>query len=77
VGLDWLETEYYSIVAAIDRVEKRLDKVEGQLNGIDQKLDKEISIREIIEKEIKDLKQRVTTLQEKIEDLEKRLKTFS
>ena len=47
VGLDWLETEYYSIVAAIDRVEKRLDKVEGQLNGIDQKLDKEISIREI------------------------------
>jgi predicted nucleic acid-binding Zn-ribbon protein len=47
------------------------------MDGIGQKLDKEISIREIIEKEIKDLKQRVSTLQERIQDLEKRLKSFS
>ncbi|MGQ9648156.1 MAG: coiled-coil domain-containing protein [Thermodesulfobacteriota bacterium] len=72
-----LETEYYTIVAAIERMEKRLDKVEQELTVINQKLDKEISIREIIEKEIKDLKQRVSTLQERIEELEKRLKTFS
>jgi predicted nucleic acid-binding Zn-ribbon protein len=78
------KTEYYSILAAIDRMEKRFDQVEGrldkievQLDGIGQKLDKEISIREIIEKEIKDLKQRVSTLQERIEDLERRLKSFS
>ncbi len=79
-----LETEYYSIIAAIDRTEKHLEQVEGrlgkieaQMDGIGQKLDKEISIRQIIEKEIKDLKQRVTTLQERIEDLEKRLKSSS
>lgn len=74
--LDRLETEYYSIVAGIDRVEQRLDQIELRLDGIDQKLTKEISLREIVEKEIKDLKQRVSTLQERIEDLEKRLKTF-
>ena len=44
---------------------------------MNEKLDKEISIREIVEKEIKDLKQRILTLQERIEDLERRLKTFS
>ena len=42
-----------------------------------EKLDKEISIRENLEREIKDLKGRVSILQERIEDLEKRLKTFS
>jgi len=46
-------------------------------DGIDKKLDKEISIREMIEKEIKDLKQRAAILQERIEDLEKRLKAVS
>jgi chromosome segregation ATPase len=68
----------------LDKVEGRLGKVEGllenvgtRLNGMEQKLDKEISLREHIEKEIKDLKQRVSILQERIEDLEKRLKTFS
>jgi uncharacterized protein YlxW (UPF0749 family) len=44
---------------------------------IDKKLDKEISVRQMIGKEIKDFKRRVTTLQERIEDLEKRLKSFS
>lgn len=48
---------------------KRLD--------IDGKLDREISIRETVEKEIKDLKERVSILQERIQDLEKRLKSFS
>lgn len=38
---------------------------------------KEISLREILENEIKDLKERVSVMQERIEDLEKRLKTFS
>jgi len=47
------------------------------LNTIDKKLDKEISVRQMIGKEIRDLKQRVTTLQERVEDLEKRLKSFS
>jgi hypothetical protein len=47
------------------------------LNTIDKKLDEEISVRQMIGKEIKDLKRRVTTLQERIEDLEKRLKSFS
>jgi len=68
--LDRLETEYFSMNAAIDRIERQLD-------GINEKLDKEISIRDMIEKEIKDLKQRAAVLQERIEDLEKRLKTFS
>jgi len=69
-SLDRLETEYFSMNAAMDRIERWFD-------GINQKLDKEISIREIVEKEIKDLKQRVLTLQKRIEDLERRLKTFS
>lgn len=69
--------EYYSIVAAIDRVEKRLDNIEHGQNVMSENLDKEISIRENLEREIKDLKQRVSILQERIEDLEKRLKTFS
>ena len=56
--------------AAIERIERRLD-------GINERLDKEISMREMIEKEIKDLKQRAAALQERIEDLEKHLKTFS
>ena len=60
----------------LDNVEGRLDKIDVRLDNIDQKLDKEISIRQIIEKEIKDLKQLVSTLQERIEDLEKRLKSF-
>jgi len=54
-----------------------IDRIERQLDGINEKLDKEISIRDMIEKEIKDLKQRAAVLQERIEDLEKRLKTFS
>jgi len=68
----------------LDRVEHRLDRVDQRLDRLEQgpreiveKLDKEISIREILEKEIKDLKQRVSILQERIEDLDKRLKTFS
>lgn len=56
--LERLETEYYAINAAIDRIEKRLDK-------------------ERLEGEVADLKQRISTLQERVEDLEKRLKTFS
>src|SRR4030043_813795 len=86
-----LETEYFAINAAIDRIEKRLDRMEprlerveggleggeGQLGRVNEKLDKEISIRESIEKEIKDLKERVSVLQGRIQDLEKRLKTFS
>ncbi len=82
--LDRLETEYYSIKAGIDRIETRLDAVENRLDGLDkghreiiEKLNKEISIREVLEKEIRDLKHRVAILQERIEDLEKRLKTFS
>jgi len=47
------------------------------MSEMNQKFDKEISIREILEEEIKDLKQRVSILQERIDDLEKRLKTFS
>lgn len=61
----------------MDRIEQRLDGVERALKEINQKLDKETSIREVLETEIKDLKQRVFTLQERIEDVEKRLKTFS
>jgi chromosome segregation ATPase len=75
--LDRLGTEYLSIVAAIERIEKKLDNIEHGQNLINGKLDREISIRENLEKEIKELKQRVSLLQERIEDLEKRLKTFS
>ena len=46
-------------------------------NGINRRLDKKISIKEIIEKELKDLRRGISVLQEGIEALEKRLKTFS
>ena len=68
--LDRLETEYFTITAGLQRVEK-------QLVGIDDKLDKEIAIRERLEREISDLKQRVAVLQRKIEEIEIRLKTIS
>jgi hypothetical protein len=42
-GLDWLETENYTITASLQRAEERLDRIEG-------KLDKEIAIREYLEK---------------------------
>jgi uncharacterized protein YlxW (UPF0749 family) len=47
------------------------------MEKIGGKLDLEISSKDRLEKEIGDLKQRVSTLQDRIEDLEKRLKTFS
>jgi len=103
--IDRLETEYYGIVAGLDRLEKRIDSVEKRLNRVEErlngvetrldgvenrlnhieigqkemheKLDKEISIRETLERELKDLKHRVSILQGRIEDLEKRLKSFS
>ena len=68
--LDRLETEYFTITAGLQRVEK-------QLVGIEEKLDKEIAIRERLEGEISDLKQRVVVLQMKIEEIEIRLKTIS
>ena len=68
--LDRLETEYFTINAGLQRVEK-------QLVGIEEKLDKEIAIRERLEGEISDLKQRVVVLQRKIEEIEIRLKTIS
>lgn len=61
----------------LDKVEKGLNGIRKSMSEMNQKLDKEISIREILEKEIKDLKQRVSILQERIDDMEKRLKTLS
>jgi len=72
-----LETEYFSITAAVGRIEQRLDRVEAGMEKIGGKLDLEIFSKDRLEKEIGDLKQRVSTLQDRIEDLEKRLKTFS
>jgi hypothetical protein len=46
-------------------------------NEINRRLGKKISIKEMIEKELKDLRQGISVLQERIEELEKRLKTFS
>jgi chromosome segregation ATPase len=68
--LDRLETEYFTITSGLQRVEK-------QLVGIEEKLDKEICIRERLEKDITDLKQRVVVLQSRIEDIENRLKAIS
>jgi chromosome segregation ATPase len=68
--LDWLETEYFTITASLQRAEERLERIEG-------KLDKEIEIRKRLEKEIADLKQRVIILQSRIEETETRLKTIS
>ena len=68
--LDRLETEYFTITAGLQGVEK-------QLNAIEEKLDKEIAIKERLEKEVSDLKQRVAVLQREIEEIEIRLKTIS
>ena len=68
--LDRLETEYFAITAGLQRVEK-------QLLTIEEKLDKEITLRERLEKEVSDLKQRVNLLQREIEEIEIRLKTTS
>lgn len=74
---DRLETEYFSITAAVGKSEQRLDGIQTGMEKTGEKLDRGISLREHLEKEIGDLKQRVSTLQDRIEDLEKRLKTFS
>ncbi len=68
--LDRLETEYFTVIAGLQGVEK-------QLLSIEEKLDKEIAIRERLEKEVSDLKQRVVVLQRKIEEIEIRLKSIS
>ena len=65
--LDRLETEYFAINASLKRIEDRLDRVE-------EKVDKEISLRERLEREVSDLKQRALTLQSQIEEIENRLK---
>jgi len=75
--LDRLETEYHTITISLQRIEERLDRVEAQLGGMKVKQDKEIALREHLEKEIVDLKQRVFVLQGRIEELEKYLKTVS
>lgn len=89
--LDRLETEYQTITFSIQRieerlngVEKRLDKAEGRLDGIDKrldtiegKLDKEIDLKERLQKEVADLKQRAILLQNRIEELENRIKILS
>lgn len=75
--LDRLETEYFTITIALQRIEERLDRVEGQLGRMEGKLDKEIALKERLEKEITDLKQRVFILQSRIEELENNLKTIS
>jgi hypothetical protein len=54
-----------------------LQRVEKQLPGIEERWDGEISIRERLEKEVSDLKQRVAVLQREIEEIEIRLKTIS
>lgn len=64
-----LETEYFTMTAALQRVE-------GHLDGIEGKLDKEIAVREHLEKEIADLKQQVIALQSQIEEIESRLVNF-
>ena len=68
--LDRLETEYYTITAGLQRLEDHMARIEG-------KLDKEIGIREQLEKEVSDLKQRVIALQARIEEIENHLKTMS
>jgi chromosome segregation ATPase len=56
-----LETEYYSIIAGLKRIE--------------DKLDREISKRELIEREIAALRERVSKLQERIENIDSQLKS--
>jgi chromosome segregation ATPase len=68
--LDRLETEYFIITAAPQRIEESLDRVEGKLNN-------EFALREHLEKEIADLKQRVVVFQSRIKEIESRLKTIS
>jgi len=75
--LDRLETEYHTITISLQRIEERLDRVEAQLGGMKVEQDKEIALREHLEKEIVDLKQRVFVLQGRIEELEKHLKAVS
>jgi chromosome segregation ATPase len=79
-----LETEYYTITAGLQRLENRMERLEGRMGGLEDrteriegKLDKEIGIREQLEKEVSDLKQRVIALQARIEELENHLKTMS
>jgi len=40
--LDSLEMEYHSLVGGMNRVEQRQDRLESQIDGIDEKLSKKI-----------------------------------
>jgi chromosome segregation ATPase len=75
--LDRLETEYFTITAALQRLEDSMGKLENRMGRIEEKLDKEIALRERLEREVSDLKQRVIALQARIEEIENHLKTIS
>jgi hypothetical protein len=47
------------------------------MGRIEEKSDKEIGIRERLENEVSDLKQRVISIQARIEEIENHLKTIS
>ena len=67
----------FMIPTVVSLLNRLLSPLLHLLFGIEGKLDKEIAIRERLEGEISDLKQRVVVLQRKIEEIEIRLKTIS
>ncbi len=82
--LDGVEKRLGHVEIRLDGVDKRLDKVEGRLDGVEKhleriegKLDKEIDLKEHLQKEVADLKQRASLLQNRIEELENRIKILS
>ena len=77
--LDDHDQKFRDILQHFDEIYKRLERLETEyytINAAMDRIEKRLD-KERLEGEVADLKQRVSTLQEKIEDLEKRLKTFS
>jgi chromosome segregation ATPase len=67
--LERLETEYFTITSGLKRIETLLEGIQG-------KFDNESAVRERLEKEVAGLKQRVSVLQNQIEEMETRIKAI-
>ncbi len=73
--IERLEMEYHAINAAIDRLDEHIGKVEIQLREMTTGFKREVSAKELLEKEVALLKERISNLQNRVETIERELRT--
>jgi len=70
-----LEMEYHAINGAIDRLDEHIGKIEIQLKEMATGFNREVSTKELLEKEVALLKERISNLQNRVETIERELRT--